>query len=41
MKSFKILGAHWKIRLLGEESSQKIDIETGIVKRGGLDSLQI
>ena len=30
MKNFDILGVHWKIRLLGEGSSRKTDIEEGI-----------
>ena len=40
MKNFDILGIHWKIQLLGE-SSWKTNIEGGLPKKGGLDSLQI
>ena len=38
--SFNILGAHWKIWLL-EGGSQKTNIELGLPKKGGLDSLSI
>ena len=44
MKKFNILGVHWKIQLLGKEegvSSGKTDIQAGLPKKGGLDSLQI
>ena len=38
MKSFNILGVHWKIQLLGGEVHKK-PIEGGLPKKGGLDSL--
>ena len=44
MKNFNIFSIHWKIQLLGGggESSQKINIEGGLSKKGGgLDGLQI
>ena len=42
MKSYDILGARWKIWLLGGESSWKTNKEGGgdYLKKGGLDSLQ-
>ena len=43
MKSFDILGVHWKIRLLGGKFTKNQD-RGGLPKRGrggGLDSLQI
>ena len=40
MKIFNIFGVHWKIRLL-EGDSQKTNIEGGLPKKGGLDSLPI
>ena len=40
MKNFNILDVHWKIWLLGGGSSRKTDIDWGLPKKGGLDSLQ-
>ena len=45
MKSFNILGFHWKIQFLGEggggERARKTNINGDSLKRGDLDSLQI
>ena len=40
MQNYNILGVHWKIQVLGV-GSQKTNIEGGLPKNGGLDSLQI
>ena len=40
MKNFDILRVHWKIWREGRDS-QKTNIEGGLPKNGGLDSLQI
>ena len=41
MKYFKILGVHWKSRLLARRRSSKTNIERGLPKKGDLDSLPI
>ena len=40
MKNFDIIGVHWKFQFLGE-ASQETNIEGGLSKKGGLDSLKI
>ena len=40
MKNFNILAIHWKIQFLGG-GSRKTNIEGGLPKKGGLDSLPI
>ena len=41
MKNFNILAIHWKIQFLGGGGSRKTNIEGGLPKKGGLDSLPI
>ena len=41
MKNFNILGIHLNIRLLGGGGSRKTNIEGGLLKKAGLDSLPI
>ena len=40
MKNFNIFRVHWKIQFLGGGVT-KNNIEEGLPKKGGLDSLQI